>query len=97
MRCADTNNDGTIELNEFLDVMKKHMQETDLEEDLKLAFRMFDEDDNGYISSSELKHVLATLKVNYSETEIKKMIDGADLDGDGFISYNEFVLLITSN
>jgi len=84
-------------MNEFLDVMKKHLQDTDLEDDLKLAFRMFDEDDNGFISRSELKHVLATLKVNYSESEIERMVDGADLDGDGFISYNEFVLLITSS
>ncbi len=43
MKSADKNDNGTIEFNEFLDVMSEHLQETDLEQDLRMAFRLFDE------------------------------------------------------
>ena len=95
MRSADTNDNGTIEFNEFLQVMSENLQETDLEQDLRMAFKLFDEDDNGLISAEELRKVLASLQMDYSDAEIDKMVEEADLDGDGFISYNEFVLLIT--
>ena len=39
MLSADTNDNGTIEFNEFLEVMSKHVVETDLETDLRMAFR----------------------------------------------------------
>ena len=35
--------------------------------------------------------------MNYSDAEIERMVSEADLDGDGAISYNEFVLLVTSS
>ncbi len=95
MKSADKNDNGTIEFNEFLDVMSENMEETDLEQDLRMAFRLFDEDDNGLISASELRKVLASLQMNYSDAEIERMVIEADLDGDGSISYNEFVLLVT--
>jgi Ca2+-binding EF-hand superfamily protein len=94
MRSADTNDNGTIEFNEFLQVMSENLQETDLEQDLRMAFRLFDEDDNGLISAEELRKVLASLQMDYSDAEIDKMVEEADLDGDGSISYYEFVLLI---
>ena len=95
MRSADTNDNGTIEFNEFLQVMSENLQETDLEQDLRMAFKLFDEDDNGLISAEELRKVLSSLQMDYSDAEIDKMVEEADLDGDGSISYNEFVLLIT--
>ena len=96
MKSADKNDNGTIEFNEFLDVMSSNLEETDLEQDLRLAFKLFDEDDNGLISESELRKVLSSLQMNYSDAEIERMVNEADLDGDGSISYNEFVLLVTS-
>ena len=63
---------------------------------LDLLYRMFDEDDNGLISEEELRKVLTNLHMNYSDAEIERMVAEADLDGDGSISYNEFVLLLTS-
>ena len=61
-----------------------------LEEDILEAFRIFDKDGNGVISSRELKHVMANLGEVLSEYEVEAMIREADCDGDGCINYAEF-------
>lgn len=44
---------------------------------------MFDKDGNGYISSSELRHVMNMLGEKLSDYEVGEMVKEADLDGDG--------------
>jgi len=53
---VDVNGNGTIEFGEFLCLMARKMKETDAEEELKEAFKVFDKDQNGYISASEVRH-----------------------------------------
>lgn len=43
---------GTIDFDEFLQMMSRKMKETDTEEEIKEAFKIFDKDGNGYISHS---------------------------------------------
>ena len=52
---------GTIDFPEFLTMMARKMKDTDSEEEIREAFRVFDKDGNGYISSAELRHLLTTL------------------------------------
>ena len=40
---------GTIDFDEFLNMMAKKMKETDSEEELREAFRVFDKDGNGLV------------------------------------------------
>jgi len=44
--CVHAGN-GTIDFDEFLNMMAKKMKETDSEEELREAFRVFDKDGNG--------------------------------------------------
>jgi len=37
------------------------MKDTDSEEEIKEAFKVFDRDGNGYISAAELRHVMTSL------------------------------------
>ena len=39
--------------------MARKMKDTDSEEELKEAFRVFDKDGNGFISAAELRHMCA--------------------------------------
>ncbi|XP_048440522.1 calmodulin-like protein 11 isoform X2 [Pyrus x bretschneideri] len=53
---VDVDGNGTIEFAEFLSLMANKMKETDAEEELKEAFKVFDKDQNGYISATEGKN-----------------------------------------
>ena len=46
----DVNGDGTIDFDEFLEMMSKHTRETDDQTaEMREAFKIFDRDGNGYI------------------------------------------------
>ena len=58
---VDIDGNGTIEFEEFLNMMKQKANEADQESDLKEAFKIFDRDKDGYISMTELKKVSITI------------------------------------
>ncbi|XP_049818081.1 calmodulin-beta isoform X2 [Aethina tumida] len=93
---VDVDGNGTIEFNEFLQMMSRKMKEADGEEELKEAFRVFDKNNDGLISSTELRHVMTSLGEKLTEEEVDDMIKEADLDGDGQVNYEEFVSILTS-
>lgn len=51
------------------------------------AFRVFDKNNDGMISSNELRHVMTNLGEKLSDEEVDDMIKEADLDGDGMVNY----------
>ncbi|KAG0590187.1 hypothetical protein M758_1G077500 [Ceratodon purpureus] len=61
--------------------------------DLVEAFKMFDRNGDGKISSKELGTVLRSLGENLSEVELEQMIRDVDADGDGEIDLQEFINL----
>ncbi|KAL2457754.1 Calmodulin-like protein 1 [Forsythia ovata] len=61
-------------------------------EELKQVFNRFDSNKDGKISPEEYKAILKAMgKVNLVTKEVQKIFEVADLDGDGFIDFNEFV------
>ena len=63
------------------------MNENYTEDELRSAFKVFDIDGNGQISSSELRHVMTNLGEKLSDSEIDDMIREADVNCDGQINY----------
>lgn len=55
---------------------------------------MFDQDGSGNISKEELGNVMKALGQNMSLEELTEMINEADLDGDGEVSFEEFVRMM---
>ncbi|PBC26064.1 Calmodulin [Apis cerana cerana] len=86
---VDQDGNGTIEFNEFLQMMSKKMKGADGEDELREAFRVFDKNKDGLISSKELRHVMTNLGEKLSEEEVDDMIKEADLDGDGMVNYED--------
>lgn len=94
---VDANNDGTIDFAEFLTMMARKMKDTDSEEEIREAFKVFDRDNNGFISAQELRHVMTSIGEKLTDEEVDMMIKEADANGDGRIDYNEFVQLLVSS
>jgi len=61
---VDANGNGTIDFPEFITMMSRKMKDTDSEEELLEAFKIFDKDGNGFITASELRHVMTSLGEN---------------------------------
>jgi calmodulin len=55
----------------------------EIEDDIREAFRIFDKDSTGYVSVQELKHAMISLGERLSEEEIDELIREADIDADG--------------
>ncbi|CEP11988.1 hypothetical protein [Parasitella parasitica] len=87
---VDADGNGNIDFDEFLSLVKSFKQEEGDTNDLQEAFRVFDADGNGMIDRSELQKVMLSLNENLSEEEIDAMINEADVNGDGQISFDEF-------
>jgi calmodulin len=89
---VDADGSGAIDLQEFLTLLARQMREASGadEDELREAFHVFDQDQNGFISRDELRHVLQNLGERLSEEELAEMLREADADGDGQINYSEF-------
>lgn len=46
------------------------MQNTDTEEEIREAFKVFDKDGNGFISAAELRHVMTNLGEKLTDEEV---------------------------
>ncbi|NWR79303.1 CALMS protein, partial [Centropus bengalensis] len=92
---VDADSSGTIDFPEFLSLMARKMRDTDSEEEIREAFRVFDKDGNGYISAAELRHVMTNLGEKLTDEEVDEMIKEADCNNDGQVNYEEFVRMMT--
>lgn len=81
---------GAIDFPEFLFMIARTLKDTDEADDIKEAFKVFDRDGTGFISTAELKRVLANQLVGgiYEDDDD---IRSTDVDEDGLVNYEEFV------
>lgn len=75
--------------------MTQHMRDpAETEDALRQAFRVFDRDGDGYISTSDLRYFMVTLGEKLSEEEADEMIRMLDEDGDGRVQWDDFARLL---
>ncbi|BFZ07237.1 hypothetical protein BsWGS_10276 [Bradybaena similaris] len=93
----DPNENGRIEFKEFVDAMCKIGINTREQEADKLrdAFRVFDSNGDGFIFANELRHAMTSMGEPLTDEEVDKMMDEADINGDGKVNYEEFVRMMT--
>ena len=61
---------------------------------MRKEFEKLDSDKDGELKKDDLAQIVHADTVNASKLDIQKMIDEADLDGDGKIDYSEFLVLL---
>lgn len=77
---------------ELLGVAEEGEKEAEAEEDMEEAFRVFDEDGDGFISARELQAVLGKLGFveGRSLQTVHEMICSVDRNSDGMVDFGEF-------
>ena len=78
---VDVDGSGSMEFPEFCIMMVKKMAETDTENEVQEAYRVFDKDKDGFITRQELRMIFAALPERLMPEQIEEMLDAADDDG----------------
>uniref|UniRef100_T1KV89 EF-hand domain-containing protein n=1 Tax=Tetranychus urticae TaxID=32264 RepID=T1KV89_TETUR len=90
----DVHNDKFIDFNSFLTMMSAKMKDTVLEKEISEAFRIFDKDCDGFISTEEFRDAMDKLGEKFTDTEANQILQAIDIDCDGRISYEGKFLFI---
>ena len=94
---VDVDDNRTIDLLEFLNLMAWKMKNTNSKKELKETFQVFDKDQNGFIYVVELRHVMTNLGEKMENKEVDEMIRKVDVNDDGHINYEEFFKVMMTN
>ena len=66
-----------------------------MRQELREAFRLYDKEGNGYITTDVLKEIFKELDNTITEDDLDDMIDEIDEDGSGTVDFEEFFGVMT--
>ena len=84
---VDVDGSGSMEFPEFCVMMVKKMAESDTENEIREAYRVFDKDRDGFISRAELRMIFSALPERLTHEEIEEMLEAADEDGNLLVRF----------
>ncbi|KAK3867337.1 hypothetical protein Pcinc_027209 [Petrolisthes cinctipes] len=87
--------EGKINFDQFVSVVGCFMQDEDDEamaEELREAFRMYDKEGNGYITTQTLKEILKELDNKLSDDDLDNIVEEIDEDGSGTVDFDALTL-----
>ncbi|CAB4054519.1 CALM [Lepeophtheirus salmonis] len=90
----DEDGSGLLEFGEFCQLSARFLIEEDeeaLKKELKEAFRIYDKEGNGYISTETLREILRELDNKLTSDDIDGIIEEVDEDGSGTLDFDEFM------
>ncbi|MEU7328544.1 EF-hand domain-containing protein [Streptomyces parvus] len=91
LREADTDEDRKLDWPDFLTIVGRDLDMRSNDDDLLEAFRTFDKDGSGCISTSEWRTAMQSHGEKQTDEEISELLREGDVDGDGQINYEEFI------
>merc|ERR1719220_43399 len=86
---VDEEETGKFSFNMFCQVSAKFMIEDD-EEEMKEAFRIYDKDNQGFITNDTLKEILREIDSTLTEEDLDGIVEEVDEDGSGTMDFDEF-------
>merc|ERR1739847_255731 len=92
----DEDGSGLLEFGEFCQLAAKFLVEDEeaLKKELKEAFRIYDKEGNGYISTDVLKEILQELDAKLTSEDLDNIIEEVDEDGSGTLDFDEFMSMM---
>nr|CAD55596.1 troponin C [Lethocerus indicus] len=94
---VDADGSGQLEFEEFVTLAARFLTEDNEEdsaammEELREAFRLYDKDGNGYITTEVLREILKELDDKITPEDLDMMIQEIDSDGSGTVDFDEFM------
>ncbi|XP_004627399.1 calcium-binding protein 4 [Octodon degus] len=93
---------GFVDFEEFVELIGPKLREETAHmlgvRELRIAFREFDRDRDGRITVAELRQAAPALLGEPLEgTELDEMLRDIDLNGDGTIDFDEFVMMLSTH
>ena len=100
---ADIDGNGEIDYEEFIalmcpsasDIIEKFRSKYRNINDVKTAFKRFDNNGDGALSKAELSAAMKSSGESYSDVEVDAIFSLGDVDGDGEITLEEFITLMS--
>ncbi len=93
---VDVDGNGTVEFAEFVILMTNKVKEMTKEEEIQEAFHVLDKEKDNQISVKELKYFMRKVAhIKLSSEEAEAMIEFADSDEDGLVSFDDFLQVVT--
>ena len=93
---VDVDGNGTVEFAEFVILMTNKVKEMTKEEEITEAFNVLDKEKDSHISAKELKYFMRKVaRIKLSSEEAEAMIEFADGDEDGLVTFDDFVQVVT--
>ncbi|KAL2902205.1 putative calcium-binding protein CML13 [Bienertia sinuspersici] len=84
--------DSPFDFQRFLEIMGKYMKPDDpFESELRDAFRVLDKDCSGFVSVSDLRHILTNIGEKLEGSEFDEWIQEVDVGSDGKFQYEDFI------
>ena len=93
---VDEDKNGTIDFQEFLNLMERKMKIIDKEEELLEAFNVLDRDGSGKISKYQLRNIIMSTESGITEQEVEEFIKTIGMDEEGNIDLKDFVDVLMS-
>ncbi|XP_047352931.1 troponin C, isoallergen Bla g 6.0101-like isoform X2 [Vespa velutina] len=75
--------------------MEEDMDTEAMKEELREAFRIYDKEGNGYITTDVFRDILHELDDQLSPEELDMIIEEVDTDGSGTLDFEEFMEVMT--
>ncbi|XP_046671691.1 troponin C-like isoform X2 [Homalodisca vitripennis] len=95
---VDVDETGKVDFDQFCQIVGTFLEEEDAEAmqaELKEAFRLYDKEGNGYITTKVLREILAALDDALKPEDLDGMIAEIDTDGSGTVDFEEFMEMMT--
>jgi len=94
----DKDKAGKVNFDSFLLIVMPFLEDEDdeaMNEELKEAFRLYDKEGEGYITTQVLKEILKELDPMLTKDDLEEIIEEVDEDGSGTVDFDEFMEMMT--
>ncbi|KAK2704188.1 troponin C-like [Artemia franciscana] len=95
---TDEKGTGKVNYDQFADIVTHFLEDEDAEamlKELKEAFRLYDKEGNGYITTGTLREILGALDDKLGPDDLDGIIAEIDTDGSGTVDFDEFMEMMT--